>query len=138
VKDNSSLKSAQNDLNELRAKYDALRGVEAQLKRTTAMLAERDRDVDILREEIRRGEAIKVDLANDFERSEKERKKIEEDLNNNIVQLKEELLVANEQIKQNQAHAEGKQKVLTFLEISQTDGHAWLKMVRILSRALST
>lgn len=119
MKENSSLKSVHNELNELRQRLDMLKGVEAELKRTTMSLKEKSSELEKLQGDLQKERDEKIDLINEEERWRKEKQAIEEKLASDNEHLKALLDAANEQIKLNQSSAEGLSTVQTFLHLPE-------------------
>jgi len=109
VKENNILKSTQHELAELRIKVDSLKGLEAETKRITIILSDKERELETLLKSLEHERDEKMDLVNEKERIEKERKAELERMNGENTKLKAELDELNERIKSNQIGAEGKQ-----------------------------
>lgn len=136
TKENTSLKSVQNDVNEMRQRLDILKGVEAELKRTTNTLREKDGEIEKLQKDLQKERDEKMDLINEEERWKKEKGDTEKKLADDNEHLKALLDAANEQIKLNQLNAEEilkarleQEKQLLIREQDQ-DRSAYQKLLR--------
>jgi hypothetical protein len=108
VKENSVLKSTQHELSELRVKVDSLKGLEAETRRVTLMLNDKENELEAVLKSLEHERDEKIDLVNEKERVEKARKEELERMNGENLKLKAELDELNERIKSNQIGAEGK------------------------------
>jgi hypothetical protein len=108
VKENNILKSTQLELAELRIKVDSLKGLEVETKRITVMLNDKERELEIVLKSLEHERDEKIDLVNEKELVEKERREEVERMNSENSKLKAELDELNERIKSNQIGAEGK------------------------------
>lgn len=108
VKENNVLKSLQHELAELRIKVESLKGVEAETKRITLLLNEKERELETVLVSLQHERDEKIDLVNEKERVDKERREEVERMNSENTNLKAELDELNERIKSNEIGAEGK------------------------------
>lgn len=108
VKENNILKSTQHELAELRIKFDSLKGLEAETKRITLVLNDKEQELEAVLKSLEHERDEKIDLVNEKERVEKARKEELERMNGENIKLKAELDELNERIKSNQIGAEGK------------------------------
>jgi hypothetical protein len=108
VKENNILKSTQHELSELRVKVDSLKGLEAETKRITLLLNDKENELEAVLKSLEHERDEKIDLVNEKERVEKARKEELETVNGENLKLKAELDELNERIKSNQIGAEGK------------------------------
>jgi len=106
VKENNVLKSMQHELAELRIKVDTLKGVEAETKRITVLLHDKERELETVLISLQHERDEKIDLANEKERVEEERREEVERMNRENSGLKAELDELNEKIKSNEIGAE--------------------------------
>ncbi|XP_021923468.1 unconventional myosin-Va [Zootermopsis nevadensis] len=106
VKENNILKSTQHELADLRIKVESLKGLEAETKRITIVLNDKERELEAVVRSLEHEQDEKVDLVNEKERIEKERKEELEIMNSENIKLKAELDELNERIKSNQIGAE--------------------------------
>jgi myosin-5 len=104
------LKSTQNELVELRVKVDSLKGLEAETKRITLMLNDKEKELETVTKSLELERDEKIDLVNEKERVEKARKEEVDRMNGENIKLKAELDELNERIKSNQIGAEGKSR----------------------------
>jgi hypothetical protein len=105
----------QHELAELRIKVESLKGVEAETKRITLLLHDKERELETVLILLQHERDEKIDLANEKEHVEKERREEVERMNRENIKLKAELDELNERIKSNEIGAEGK----------------WTRMVRL-------
>jgi predicted transcriptional regulator len=82
--------------------------VEAEAKRITVLLNEKERELETVRVSLQHERDEKVDLVNEKDRVEKERREEVERVNSENTKLKAELDELNERIKSNEIGAEGK------------------------------
>ena len=108
VKENNVLKTMQHELAELRIKVESLKGVEAEIKRITVLLHDKERELETVLITLQHERDEKVDLVNEKEHVEKERREEVERMNIENTKLKAELDELNERIKSNEIGAEGK------------------------------
>lgn len=108
VKENNVLKTMQHELAELRIKVESLKGVETEMKRITVLLHDKERELETVLISLQHERDEKIDLANEKEHVEKERREEVERMNNENTKLKAELDELNERIKSNEIGAEGK------------------------------
>lgn len=108
MKENNILKSTQHELADLRIKVESLKGLEAETKRITIVLNDKERELEAVVRSLEHEQDEKVDLVNEKERIEKERKEELEIMNSENIKLKAELDELNERIKSNQIGAESK------------------------------
>jgi uncharacterized coiled-coil DUF342 family protein len=92
----------------LRIKVESLKGLEAETKRITNILNDKERELEAVVRSLEHERDEKVDLVNEKERIEKEHKEKLERMNSENTKLKAELDELNERIKSNQIGAEGK------------------------------
>jgi hypothetical protein len=98
----------QHELAELRIKVDSLKGVEAEIKRITVLLHDKERELETVVISLQHERDEKIDLVNEKELVEKERREEVERMNRENTKLKVELDELNERIKSNEIGAEGK------------------------------
>jgi chromosome segregation ATPase len=108
VKENNVLKTMQHELAELRIKVESLKGVEAEIKRITLLLHDKERELETVLISLQHERDEKIDLVNEKEHVEKERREEVERMNIENTKLKAELDELNERIKSNEIGAEGK------------------------------
>lgn len=108
MKENISLKSVNNEANELRQRLDVFKGMELELKRANHSLKEKDSELEKLRKDLQKERDEKMDLINEGERWRAESTEFKQKMEADNEHLKERLDAANEQIKLNQLNAEGK------------------------------
>ena len=108
IKENNVLKSLQHEVAELRIKAESLKGVEAETKRIAVLLNEKERELETAVLSLQHERDEKIDLVNEKERVEKERREEVERMNSENRKLKAELDELNEKIKSNEIGAEGK------------------------------
>jgi myosin-5 len=108
VKENNILKTMQLELAELRIKVESLKGVEAEAKRITVLLNEKERELETVLISLQHERDEKIDLVNEKDRVEQERREEVERMNRENTTLKAELDELNERIKSNEIGAEGK------------------------------
>jgi len=98
----------QHELAELRIKVESLKGVEAEAKRITVLLHDKERELETVLISLQHERDEKVDLVNEKDCVEKERREEAERMNGENTRLKAELDELNERIKSNEIGAEGK------------------------------
>jgi chromosome segregation ATPase len=108
VKENNVFKTMQHELAELRVKVESLKGVESEIKRITHLLHDKERELETVLISLQHERDEKMDLANEKEHVEKERREEVEQMNRENTKLKSELDELNERIKSNEIGAEGK------------------------------
>ncbi|PNF43034.1 hypothetical protein B7P43_G08783 [Cryptotermes secundus] len=106
VKENNMMKSTQHELAELRIKVDSLKGLEAETKRITLILNNKEQELEAVLKSLEHERDEKIDLVNEKEHLEKARKEELERMNGENIKLKAELDELNERIKSNQIGAE--------------------------------
>jgi DNA repair exonuclease SbcCD ATPase subunit len=117
VKENNMLKSTQHELAELRIKVDSLKGLEAETKRITLILNDKEQELEAVLKSLEHERDEKIDLVNEKERVEKARKEELERMNSENIKLKAELDELNERIKSNQIGAEGKSHFSEYIAV---------------------
>lgn len=109
-----------------------LKGVEAELKRATNSLKEKDGELRKLQKDLQQERDEKMDIINEGERWRKEKQETEEKLSLENNHLKERLDAANEQIKLNQTNAEGIVYRVQCTFLSRT-GYICVNLVYLIS-----
>lgn len=97
----------QHELAELRIKAESLKGVEADVKRITVLLHDKERELETVMVSLQQERDEKMDLVNEKEHVDKERREEVERMNRENSNLKAELDELNERIKSNEIGAEG-------------------------------
>jgi myosin-5 len=106
VKENNILKSMQHKLAELRIKDESLKGVETEAKRKTVLLNEKERESETVLISLQHERDEKVNLVNEKDCAEKERREEVERMNSENTKLKAELGELNKRIRSNEIGAE--------------------------------
>ncbi|XP_034243540.1 unconventional myosin-Va isoform X2 [Thrips palmi] len=136
VKENTSLKSVNNEANELRQRLDVYKGLEAELKRANQALKLKDSELEKLQLDLQKERDEKMDLISEEERWKTESKQFKQKMEADNQHLKERLDAANEQIKLNQLNAEEilkarlEQEKQVLIREQDQDRSAYQKLLR--------
>ncbi|XP_076760746.1 dilute class unconventional myosin isoform X2 [Xylocopa sonorina] len=106
TKENQSLKNVQNEMVELKHKLDGFKSVDAEYKKLSAVLIEKEKELEKVQDIIKLERDEKMDILQDKERCNQEKEAENQKLQSEIEKLQKELSVAKEKLKNNQRGAE--------------------------------
>ncbi|KAH0549561.1 unconventional myosin-Va isoform X1 [Cotesia glomerata] len=106
LKENQALRVVQTEVMDLKVKLEAMKAVELENKKLVGVLIEKDRELELMAETVKREQDEKMDLLLEREKLIKEKEDENKRLSEETERLKRELVVASEKLKIDQRGAE--------------------------------
>ncbi|CAG5102710.1 Similar to MYO5A: Unconventional myosin-Va (Gallus gallus) [Cotesia congregata] len=106
LKENQALRVVQTEVVDLKVKLEAMKAVELENKKLVGVLVEKDRELELMAETVKREQDEKMDLLLEREKLIKEKEDENKRLSEETERLKRELAVASEKLKIDQRGAE--------------------------------
>ncbi|XP_074111473.1 dilute class unconventional myosin isoform X2 [Cotesia typhae] len=106
LKENQALRVVQTEVADLKVKLEAMKAIELDNKKLVGVLVEKDRELELMAEAVKREQDEKMDLLLEREKLIKEKEDENKRLSEETERLKRELAVASEKLKIDQRGAE--------------------------------
>nr|XP_018910252.1 PREDICTED: unconventional myosin-Va isoform X1 [Bemisia tabaci] len=106
TKENTSLKTASQEKNEMLVKLDSLKGADSELKKLKNVLNEKEIELSAIRAELSREKSEKMDLLNDYERDKTKLLNDTNKLRSENEQLKEKLSIVMDEMTESKVNLE--------------------------------